>query len=109
MLDHIKRRESKQEVAEEAQIDMAQAAVKGGSIFTHDIHVEKAIMGLMQGAAAQTQLLAAYGNGGGSGGSTTVNNVTVSPSTSNTVSSTQKQENVYGVVDPYTSVAGAYG
>ena len=112
MLDHIKRRESKQEVAEEAQIDMAQHATTstpGGSLFVYDKHVEKAIYGLMQGAIAQTQLLAAYGSGSGDGGGTTVNNVTVSPSTSNTVSSVQKSENTYGTVDPYTSAAGAYG
>ena len=79
------------------------------SFYVHDVHVEKAIYGLMQGALAQTQLLAAYGSGSGDGGGTTVNNVTVAPSTSNTVSSVQKSENTYGTVDPYTSAAGAYG
>ena len=79
------------------------------SIFVHDVHVEKAIIGLADFARAQTQLIAAYGNGGSSGGSSTVNNVTVAPSTSNTVSSINKSENTYGTVDPYTSAAGAYG
>ena len=55
-------------------------------------------------------LLAALAQSSGSGGgSTTVNNVTVAPSTSNTVSSVNKSENTYGTVDPYTSAAGAYG
>ena len=97
----------------DAIVKMAEAGTHSGSLFTHDIHVEKSLQQLIQPmlnlAAAQSALLAAYGNGGSSGGSTTVNNVTVAPTTSNTVSSLQKQENVYGVVDPYTSVAGAYG
>ena len=63
----------------------------------------------MQGAVAQTALLAAYGNRSGDGGSTTVNNVTVAPQTSTSVASTNIAENVYGTVDPYTNAAGAYG
>ena len=51
---------------------------------------------------------AAAGSSGGGGG-TTVNNVTVAPSTSNSISSVNKSENTYGTVDPYTSAAGAYG
>ena len=100
---------------QDALTKMAEEATdpNANSLYVHDTHVEKSLQQLIQPmlnlAAAQSALLAAYGNGGGSGGSTTVNNVTVSPSTSNTVSSTQKQENVYGVVDPYTSVSGAYG
>ena len=43
------------------------------------------------------------------GGGTTINNVTVAPSSSNSISSIQKTENTYGTVDPYTSAAGAYG
>ena len=99
-----------QKVVANAILAVENAAItKQNSLAVHDRHVERAIYGLMQGAAAQTQLLAAYGNGGGSGGGTTVNTVTVAPSTSNTVSSVSKSENVYGTVDPYTSAAGAYG
>ena len=43
------------------------------------------------------------------GGGTTIINVTVAPSTSNTSSNTNIAENIYGVADPYTSAAGAYG
>ena len=54
-------------------------------------------------------LLAAAAAGSSGRGSTTINNVTVAPSSSNTVSSVSKSENVYGTVDPYTSASGAYG
>ena len=54
-------------------------------------------------------LLAAAAAGSSGGGGTTINNVTVAPSTSNTSSSTTIAENTYGVADPYTSAAGAYG
>ena len=99
-----------QRIAASSLDQLVQAALKKKeSLAVHDRHVERAIYGLMQGAAAQTALLAAYGNGGSGGSSTTVNNVTVAPSTSNTVSSVQKSENTYGTVDPYTSASGAYG
>ena len=58
-------------------------------------------------AAAQSAMLASFGGGSSDGGGTTVNNVTVAPSTSNTVSSVQKSQNTYGTVDPYTSAAGS--
>ena len=87
-------------------------ATTGTSLFVQDVHLEKTLKEMIQPmigiAAAQSAMLAAYGGGSG-GSSTTVNNVTVAPSTSNTVSSIQKSENVYGTVDPYTSAAGAYG
>ena len=51
---------------------------------------------------------AAAGSSGGRG-STTINNITVAPSSSNTVSSVNKSENTYGTVDPYTAASGAYG
>ena len=54
-------------------------------------------------------LLGVLGAASARGGGTTVNNVTVAPSTSNSVSNVQKSENTYGTVDPYTSAAGAYG
>ena len=109
-LYRLRELEEQKVVAERNRSCSSEAGVKEKkSLAVHDRHVEKAIIGLMQGSAAQTQLLAAYGNGGSSGGSTTVNNVTVSPSTSNTVSSVQKSENTYGTVDPYTSASGAYG
>ena len=96
-------------VAEAIKAVAAAGVEKQESLAVHDRHVERAIHGLMQATVAQTQLLAAYGNGGSTGGGTTVNNVTVAPSTSNTVSSIQKSENTYGTVDPYTSASGAYG
>ena len=84
-----------------------------GSFYVHDVHVEKAIKEMIQPminlANAQNALLQAYGNGGGSGGGTTVNNVTVAPSTVNSSSSATITETSYGVADPYTSAAGAYG
>ena len=54
-------------------------------------------------------LLAAAALGSGGRGSTTINNVTVAPSSRNTVSSINKSENTYGTVDPYTAASGAYG
>ena len=105
----VRELEEQTAVAEAIKALAVAGVEKQDSIAVHDRHVERAIYGLMQGAAAQTQLLAAYGNGGNGGGGTTVNNVTVAPSTSNTVSSIQKSENTYGTVDPYTAAAGAYG
>ena len=52
---------------------------------------------------------AAAGSSGGGGGTTTINNITNAPSTSNSNSSTVISENTYGTVNPYVSVAGAYG
>ena len=54
-------------------------------------------------------LLALLAQSSGGRGSTTINNITVAPSSSNTVSSVNKSENTYGTVDPYTAASGAYG
>jgi hypothetical protein len=106
----VRELEEQTAVAEAIKAIAVAGVEKQQSLAVHDRHVERAIYGLMQGTAAQSALLAAYGNGGGSGGGgMTVNNVTVAPQTSTSVASTNIAENVYGTVDPYTNAAGAYG
>ena len=82
-----------------------EATAPSESLRVHDVHLERLL------APVPVQLGALLGSLGAlnSGGGTTINNVTVAPSTSNTVSSVQKSENTYGTVDPYTAAAGAYG
>ena len=58
---------------------------------------------------AQLGAILAQLGGAPTAGQTTVNNVTVAPSSSNSISSVSKSENTYGTVDPYTSAVGAYG
>ena len=102
----------------------------GGSIYTHDVHLEKLTKTAwdvhfketfhkfqrdnqyqlhMAQVPAQLGAILTQLGGAPMAGQTTVNNVTVAPSSSNSISSVSKSENVYGTVDPYTSAAGAYG
>ena len=96
----------------DAIVKMAEAGTTTGSLFTHDVHVEQSLKALIQPlvtlANAQNALLSAYGGGSGNS-STTINNITNAPSTVNQSSSSTITENSYGVADPYTSAAGAYG
>ena len=85
--------------------ELVKKATEKGSLFTHDVHLEKLLLPL---PAQMGALLKAFGGAGGGGG-TTVNNVTVAPQTSTSVASTNIAENVYGTVDPYTNATGAYG
>ena len=97
---------------QDALIKMAEQAEHPGSLYVHDTHVEQSLKALIQPlvtlANAQNALLSAYG-GGSSNSSTTINNITNAPSTVNQSSSSTITENSYGVADPYTSAAGAYG
>ena len=63
---------------------------------------------IIESAIIQGPIAGAIGAAPGGGATINNNTVTVAPSTSNSVSAVTRTEATYGVVDPYTAVAGNF-